>query len=120
MVKFCDSSYPRAVQSKSFSLTTLCEVNEMKCCGIVLMFLVFALPTLAATPQEAACAQEATALQAQAVQLKADMDVFNRECGGTRTKSEYAAKNCAQRGANLDQRNANLDAAIKSHNARCK
>jgi hypothetical protein len=61
MVKFCDSSYPRAVQSKSFSLTTLREVNEMKRCGIVLMFLVFALPTLAATPQEAACAQEGIA-----------------------------------------------------------
>jgi hypothetical protein len=72
------------------------------------------------SPQEAACAQEGTALQAQAVQLKADMDVFNRECGGTRTKSEYAAKNCAQRGAALDQRNASLDAAVKSHNARCK
>jgi hypothetical protein len=98
---------------------TLREVNEMKRCGIV-MFLVlalFALPTPADTP---ACAQERAAIQAQAKQLQADMNVFNSECGGTRTKSEYAAKNCAQRGKALDQRNANLDAAVKSFNLRCK
>jgi hypothetical protein len=86
------------------------------------MFLVlalFALPTLADTAHEAACAQERAALQQQMKQLQADMDAFNSQCGGRRSKSEYAARNCAQRGAQLDQRNANLAAATKSFNARC-
>jgi hypothetical protein len=94
----------------------------MKRFAAVLMLLVlalFALPTLAATPQEAACAQERDALQAQMKQLQADMSVFNSECGGARSKSEYVAHNCAQRGAQIDQRNANLAAAAKSFSARC-
>jgi hypothetical protein len=94
----------------------------MKRCGIILVLLVlalFALPTLADSRQES-CARERAALSQQMKQLQADRDVFNRECGGTRSKSEYAARNCGQRGAALDRRNTNLAAASQSYNQRCK
>ena len=90
----------------------------MKRFGIVLTLFVlglFALPTLADQ-----CADQKGALVEEAKKLQAEINQYNSQCGGTRSKSEYALHNCRQWGERLDQWNASLDQRFKELAKRCK